>query len=105
MCDLDCLVLEYDHRLPVAIMELKSQHWSGYMETANNEAIAALSNRASLPAFVVWLVDPAREKLIVKPLNELARGYIPCDSLMMEHSRYAHLLALLRSGTVEAIDE
>jgi hypothetical protein len=97
--DLDFLMLEYDRGKAVAIVEYKNEHAAPqYATHPSYRALIGLGNRASVPVFGVRYADDW-SWWRVTPLNDLARKWVPKQSLMTE-KQWISLLYQIRGTEV-----
>lgn len=84
--DLDLIMTEYDHCIPVALIDYKHEYAAINLQSANMRTLTALGDMAGLPSFVVryghsnqdgWWGDIAEDSVPwfqVIPLNVIAHG-------------------------------
>lgn len=107
--DLDFVMAEYNHGLPVALVEYKHrQARAPNLDHATYRALAALANGYSdgpLPFFVTFY-DPVRWWFRVVPVNDPARlHYGDRANIPLSEERYVRSLYALRKAVLTAADE
>lgn len=93
--DLDCLLIEYDYGVPVAIVELKSSFWVPQFDTYNFKALHQLATAAGIPCFCVQC-SPDHETFTVWSLNRLGYDVIGAKATMSRNGTYEKFLHELR---------
>ena len=93
--DIDWLLVEYDRRVPVALIDY--QHAAGSLDAklggSNLEAFTRLADMAGLPAFVVRYRQPW--EFSPYGLNDIALGVMP-DARRLDEESYVRWLYRLR---------
>lgn len=103
--DLDFLMCEYNHGLPVALVDYKHD-CVGDVSVGHPtmKALTALANgygRGPLPFFIAFY-DPDEWWFRIKPMNAAAeKAYAPADRMLSER-RYVRSLYVLRNATITA---
>lgn len=75
--DIDFLMVEYDHHTAKAMVEYKAYLGQKIdTETSAIRALEDMANRSGLPFFVA-AYDPTDFWFYVKPMNDIAKRYLP----------------------------
>ena len=106
--DIDCLLIEYMHGKPCALIDYKME--DSQYEDSNVEALATLANMAGLPCFVVkyqrefgWFRVMDKNAIGVETLRRHGIHYENNDNLLTERA-YVSFLYALRGFTPEEED-
>ena len=107
--DLDFVVAEYNHGLPVAIIEYKDSHAAPpNLDHPTYRALMALADGFSggpLP-FLVAVYCSTNWWFVVHPINEVAkRFYGHVSGIPITEQRFVRSLYLLRKRTLNSKDE
>jgi hypothetical protein len=93
--DLDFVLLEYDHSVPVALIEHKHELAAPVdFNSPNIAALRSLADGARLKAFVVRY-GASLDWYRVRPLNEQAKVIVP-DEVRLNEAEYVRFLYRLR---------
>jgi hypothetical protein len=100
--NIDCLMYEYDHCEPIALLDFKAKHPTPHDRTSfNARAIANLANRAGIPFYLAYYSN-ARWSFILDPVNEIAADLLIKHhetAVQMSEVRFVRFLyALRRNG-------
>ena len=70
--NIDCVMCEYDHKIPQALIEFKGRSpQSGDKTSANSQTIINLANMADLPCFILYY-NNSNWTFLILPLNKKA---------------------------------
>lgn len=101
--DADFILAEYNHKVPVALIDYKAKAWSFRDWDANLGTLTELANgyRDGIPFFVVSYSSDTLDWFKVYPINEKAQekldGYDEmCPLVLIEEKRYVAFLYWLR---------
>lgn len=96
MVDIDFLAVEYNHGLPVAVVEYKHYNRKALeLEHANYRALTELADRAQIP-FLVATYWPECWAFSVTPVNELARSIYRKPGKMLTEREFVQSLYYMR---------
>lgn len=94
--DLDFVLIEYSHGLPVAIVEYK--HWRAYgkipIHHQSYKALSILATNSDIP-FIIAYYWPENWSYIAQPINERAKRILRHERVASEH-QWVNFLYLLR---------
>lgn len=101
--DLDFLMVEYNHGLPVALVEYKHHRVKFPIDLrhATYRAIRALADGAGLP-FLLAFYWPETWAFYVVPVNDIAAKYITPNRQRLSEQEFVRGLYRLRKMAVEA---
>jgi hypothetical protein len=101
-CDLDFLMVEYNHAVPIALVEYK--HYRARpvnLGEATYRALVALAAKAELP-FLLAFYWPETWCFYIYPVNERARAvYDTPDRCRLSEHRYVKSLHFMRDEAIE----
>lgn len=98
MVDIDFVVAEYDHCIPVAIIEYKHERANPRDFESTHPSIktlCAMADKAAIPFFVV-IYSSDLLKFTVRPMNKLAIAKIPCEKVDRPQRQFVNFLYWLR---------
>jgi hypothetical protein len=104
--DLDFILVEYDYRIPCALVEYKNESAPKQdMKSANNAALIMLGDMACLPVFCVrYAKDFSWWKII--PLNSWACAFVDSNNErpIMDEEGYKKFLLMVKSVTISRLN-
>jgi len=98
--DIDFLVVEYDEKKPIALVEYKHEHAKNpNFDDANYTTLKTLGDWAGLPVFNARYADDY-SWFKLTPLNAMAEARLPPEHRMMTERQYVDFLYWLRGRLI-----
>jgi hypothetical protein len=97
-CDIDHLVVEYNHEIPRAVIEYKTKEANFNLDSPNVKAVSWLANAAKIPFYIVRYSDHSFDYFNLLQINEAAKRQLANSIELYDSKRFFDFLTWIRAN-------